>query len=148
MDRHYVGLVVDDTARNICYFTNRTVVEYLCARYIAVDGCTSIQKLPFKSTCGTTWLLLVDIVKQREKDEDSNLNLTLDEIIEAIQKQECWKEENGPPLRLLSELTLALGPEKLLKNIPKIFYKRIAEVCGEFGAFDTLKWLMENSVSC
>ena len=164
------GVVVEVPNQQIVLFPHSMYIEFLCARFVAYENALSkenirkghftLQTLPFEGVFRTIWMLLADIAKNDPKSK-----IKTSDIIEVIAQQECWKEENlvqfrehliNPdhrdarteielvlPLRLVTELTIILDPVELLPRLPHILYSMIAEICGEFGALDTLKWLMK-----
>ena len=156
----------------LCRFAHPSFNEYFCARFIADKHESSkgneqnkssspltLHTLPFNGVFRTTWLLVAEIAKT-----DPKSTIKTSDIITVIAEQKCWKEENietysdallDPesgetcdeialvlPLRLVVELSLFLDPAELLPKLPRELDLVIGEICGEFGALDTLKWLL------
>ena len=153
------------------FSSNRAIVQYLCARFVAYSDTFRrrwLQKLPFGSGDLGTWRFLSEMVQGDFSCERSTPKVELSDIVSVVAKKDCWKEENisedikrrlqDPndqsvcdevketlPLRLLVELTLVIDPAVLLPKLPsRIYFHKIAELCGEFGALKTLKWLLAN----
>ena len=178
-----LGLLIADHQNKSIHFVHPTFAEYFCAKFVAYDlknshfanGAASssssssslltIDQLPFKTAFRTTWMLLINIVK-----EDPNAKLRLSDVVSVVANQECWKEENIPedarrrlrdpkdrsvwgdlddaslPLRLLTEFTTVLDdPSELLLILPSQIYllPKMARLCGEFGASNTGELILQ-----